>query len=495
MKEKLDLSVKSNADSSRNFTVLIGSTIMNIILTLAYSLELIKKTRSPLSFAIVAILCLAPVILSFLIYNKKKDSTAIRYVVSGFFTAMYAYVMFTGTTMITFCYMLVIMVLLIVYIDIKLLVGMSVIGLIINIAMIIKQISDGTFKGTAITDAEIIIACLLLTCLFIILSVKKMSEINNANINKAEAERNTSEALLNTTLSVAEELAENIREAVAETESLQSTIDSTQIAMQQLNNDTREEATAIELQKKSSDAINTYINEVDAMVGTIVDNADVTVTNLESGNTAIKELLNQVQISESSSALVADKMETLKEYADKMQAIMGLISSVAHQTGLLALNASIEAARAGEAGKGFSVVATEISGLSVQTNDATGEINTIIKNIVTAIDEVTTSLDTLLESNKLQNSYVNTTADNFNKIHESTESILNQINTLKSTVQNVTDANLDVEEKITLVNSIMERVSAGAQSTLEECNTNRESVAAVSDIMDRLMVETNKLTN
>jgi methyl-accepting chemotaxis protein len=322
-----------------------------------------------------------------------------------------------------------------------------------------------------------------------------MSEINNANINKAEAERNTSEALLNTTLSVAEELAENIREAVAETESLQSTIDSTQIAMQQLNDDTREEATAIELQKKSSDAINTYINEVDAMVGTIVDNADVTVTNLESGNNAIKELLSQVQISESSSTLVADKMETLKEYADKMQAIMGLISSVAHQTGLLALNASIEAARAGEAGKGFSVVATEISGLSVQTNDATGEINTIIKNIVTAIDEVTTSLDTLLESNKLQNSYVNTTADNFNKIHESTESILNQINTLKSTVQNVTDANLDVEEKITLVNSIMERVSAGAQSTLEECNTNRESVAAVSDIMDRLMVETNKLTN
>ena len=103
MKEKLDLSIKENADKSRNLTVLIGMIVLNIILTLAYSLELIKKTRSPLSFAIVAILCIAPCIISYLIYRKKKDATAIRYVFSGFFVAMYAYVMFTGTTMLTFC--------------------------------------------------------------------------------------------------------------------------------------------------------------------------------------------------------------------------------------------------------------------------------------------------------------------------------------------------------------------------------------------------------
>lgn len=494
MKEKLDLSIKKNADQSRNLTALIGMLIMNLMLTAAYSLELVKKTRTPLSFAIVAILCIAPCIISFLIYRKKKDSSIIRYIFAGFFIAMYAYVMFTGTTMLTFCYAVVIMVLLIVYIDIKLLVGLSVCSLIVNIILIIQKLVAGTLKGTAVADAEITIACLLFTCLFIILSVRKISQINNANIEKADSEKTASEAMLNNTLAVAGELAENIREAVAETESLQSAINSTQSAMQELTDNTNEEASAMELQKQSTDAINAYIIEVDSMVGTIVSEADVTVENLTSGNETIHSLLNQVQVSETSSALVAQKMEILKEYADKMQSIMGLISSVANQTGLLALNASIEAARAGEAGKGFAVVATEISSLSVQTNDATGEINTIINNIVVAINEVTASLDNLLESSKLQNEYVNTTADKFEKIHKSTESILNQVTTLKTTVSDVTAANKQVEERIELVSTIMERVNNGAQSTLEDCNTNRDSILAVSGIMDRLMEETTKLT-
>lgn len=494
MKEKLDLSIKTNADRSRNLTAIIGCSIMNLILIGAYALELIKETRTPLSFALVAALYLLPCIIAPIIYKKKKDSLLIRYIYVGFFAAAYAYVMFTSTTVLTFCYAVVLMVLMTVYVDLKLLVGFSVWAILVNLVVIIKKFVDGELKGTAISDAEIIMACLIFTCFFIVLAIKKISQINNANINKAEEESTSSTNMLNTTLSVAGELAENIREAVAETESLQSAINSTQNAMQELAHNTDEEAHAIAIQKESTEAINNYINQVDDMVVSIVNEADITVDNLTSGNETIKELLSQVQVSESSSELVAERMEILKDYADKMQAIMGLISSVAHQTGLLALNASIEAARAGEAGKGFSVVASEISGLSVQTNNATGEINLIIKNIVSAINEVTESLDKLLESSKLQNEYVNTTAEKFKQIHTSTETILNQVTALKDTVDNVTSVNAQVEEQIEYVNQIMEQVTRGTQSTLEDCNTNRESIIAVSDIMDRLMEETTKLT-
>lgn len=494
MKEKLDLSIKANADHSRNKTAIIGCSIMNFLLLGAYLLEIVKGVRTPASFAILAALFVLPCIIAPILFNKKKDSLAIRYVYVGFFALAYSYILFTSSTKLTFCYAVVLMVLMTVYIDMKLLVGFAVFTIIINAILVIQQAIGGRLTGTAISEAEIIIACLVLTCFFIVLAIRKISYINNANITKAEEEKNTSTTMLDTTLAVASELAENIREAVAETESLQSAIDSTQSAMQELAHSTDEEANAIAIQKENTAAINSYINQVDDMVASIVTESDSTVENLSSGNETIKELLEQVQISESSSALVAEKMEILKDYAGKMQAIMGLISSIAHQTGLLALNASIEAARAGEAGKGFSVVASEISGLSVQTNDATGEINLIIKNIVSAINEVTVSLDNLLESSKLQNEYVNTTADKFEKIHTSTETIISQVNTLKSTVDSVTAVNAQVEEQIAYVSQIMEKVTQDTQSTLEDCNTNRESVIAVSGIMDKLMEETSKLT-
>ena len=494
MKEQLDLSIKANADHSRNKTAIIGCSIMNFMLLGAYVLELVKGVRTPASFAVLAALFIIPCVIGPILFNKKKDSLAIRYIYVGFFALAYAYVMFTSSTKLTFCYAVVLMVLMTVYIDMKLLVGFSVFTIIINAIIIIQQAIGGKLTGTAVSDAEIIMACLIFTCFFIVLAIRKISYINNANISKAEEEKATSTTLLNNTLAVAGELADNIKEAVAETESLQTAINSTQTAMQELAHSTDEEANAIAIQKENTAAINNYINQVDDMVASIVTESDSTVENLNSGNETIKELLEQVQVSETSSALVAEKMETLKDYAGKMQAIMGLISSIAHQTGLLALNASIEAARAGEAGKGFSVVASEISGLSVQTNDATGEINLIIKNIVSAINEVTVSLDNLLESSKLQNEYVNTTADKFEKIHTSTETIISQVNTLKNTVENVTSVNAQVEEQIAYVSQIMERVTQDTQSTLEDCTTNRESINAVSGIMDKLMEETSKLT-
>ena len=493
MKTQLDLTDLKQADRSRNKTALICMLVVNVVLALAYLLEVIKDVRSILSYAVVAVLCIAPSVFGLILYKTKPSSKLIRYVLAIPFCFLYAYVMFTGTTMLTFSYIIVLMAVMVVYIEMRLLIILAVWAVLVNIGMIVKQIIGGTFTGTAVTEAEIVFAALLLTSFFIITATRKISLINQINIDKAKSEKANAAELLDTTLAVAGELSENIKEAVAETENLQSAIMVTQTAMEELTANTDEEAKAVALQKQSTDAINAYIHQVDNMVGTIVNEADVTVNNLNSGNDAIKELLNQVQVSESSSAQVAQKMEALKEYADKMQEIMGLISSIANQTGLLALNASIEAARAGEAGRGFAVVASEISGLSDQTNAATGDINLIIGNIGIAINEVTKSLESLLESSELQNKYVNTTATNFEKIHESTQGIISQVNSLRDTVNEVTIANRQVEERIEVVNTIMEKVKDGADSTLENCNTNLESISSVTEIMDRLMTATEKL--
>ncbi|MBL8631457.1 MAG: HAMP domain-containing protein [Rhodospirillaceae bacterium] len=76
-----------------------------------------------------------------------------------------------------------------------------------------------------------------------------------------------------------------------------------------------------------------------------------------------------------------DMVRGLDTAAQKIGQVVGLITEIAEQTNLLALNATIEAARAGEAGKGFAVVASEVKNLATQTAKATEEISGHITGI------------------------------------------------------------------------------------------------------------------
>ena len=95
----------------------------------------------------------------------------------------------------------------------------------------------------------------------------------------------------------------------------------------------------------------------------------------------------------------------LSEAADRIGAVIGLISDIAEQTNLLALNATIEAARAGEAGKGFAVVASEVKSLATQTGKATEEIGQKIARVQVstreAVDAIRAITDTIVKISEI----------------------------------------------------------------------------------------------
>ena len=132
----------------------------------------------------------------------------------------------------------------------------------------------------------------------------------------------------------------------------------------------------------------TAMNEMNATVQEVARNASdaskmsaETRSKAERGAVVVQQAVDSIErVQEVAEVLRAD-MQQLNEHARSISTIMGVISDIADQTNLLALNAAIEAARAGEAGRGFAVVADEVRKLAEKTMTSTSEVGSAISAI------------------------------------------------------------------------------------------------------------------
>ncbi|MBE5936188.1 MAG: hypothetical protein E7262_10485 [Lachnospiraceae bacterium] len=486
-KANVDLTDKKIAEAHKNFIGLKGTVSMALLIGVAYFFEILKGDRTVLSYMLMLGLTVIPTCISIYIYNMKaKDAKSIRYLTSLGFMAMFTYLTLTAENHLIFVYAIIICILYSVYTDIKYSLFLGIYATLVNVIDVVVLAMTKGLAGEDLTAAEIKIASTAIMTYFMYETIKKTININKANMEHLEKEKEQTTKLLTVVLEVANSMIDNIGNASEQAEQLNKEIDSTQESMKELFAETKDAKTAIKDQQEKTSEINSFVGQVDVSTDRIIKEITNVENNLNLGGEIMQQLIKQVKVSEKSSEMVAKEMEGLKVNAKKMQDIVEIISDVANQTVLLALNANIEAARSGEVGKGFAVVASEISNLATQTDDATSEINKIFENIANSIQEVVNSINILFESNNNQSKYIENTADNFDKIHQNTQVVSEQIDNLQVIVQSVLEANKRVESSIENVSSLTGEINKNASSTLDSCNMNLDAVAKVKEIIGRL---------
>lgn len=175
----------------------------------------------------------------------------------------------------------------------------------------------------------------------------------------------------------------------------------------------------------------------------------------------------------------------LAQDTQNVNKILDVITSIAEQTNLLALNAAIEAARAGEQGRGFAVVADEVRELASRTSKSTTEIRELLNALTEAASASVDSMESASAQAERNEEYAAQTGDSVKKIAEH----INTINGINSQVATATEQQTAVTTTVVEnVNDMNESIS----STLEALSGIRDVSSNLHTLSDDLLEAASK---
>lgn len=282
-------------------------------------------------------------------------------------------------------------------------------------------------------------------------------------------------------------------------DSLKDIVEQVQNAASQVTETTGSSSTAIKGLSLQSERQLTELQEALDRVQSMIDASTVTTENARKVESAIEQanqtvmtgdqaMNNTVDSIVSIRDTVADAGKRVKRLSDssqKISKVVSLISSFATQTNLLALNAALEATRAGEYGKGFAVVADEVRNLSLQSTEATTEIEKLVREIQEETQEVAAAMEAGVEQVAEGTNLVNETRESLNEIVIATAEI-------KDLVQGITSAaNVQTQEAAS-VTQVMGQVAEIANETSQDSGKISLSFEQLEQLAQNLQASVSK---
>lgn len=183
---------------------------------------------------------------------------------------------------------------------------------------------------------------------------------------------------------------------------------------------------------------------------------------------------------------VDERIKLIDEQSKSLQEANKVISSIASQTNLLAMNAAIEAAHAGESGRGFAVVADEIRKLSETSTIQSKKIKEELKNIESSINEVVVASHASSESFATVSESIGTTQELVSQIQAAMEE-------QQTGSQQINDALKLMNDNTSEVREASREMAEGNKAILQEVNHLRETTEMIKTSMVQISNSAEKI--
>jgi methyl-accepting chemotaxis protein len=310
-----------------------------------------------------------------------------------------------------------------------------------------------------------------------VIKVKSENELGSMGNNLNKMNNNLRELVQKITGSL-EQVVATSEELTASSEQTQQSAEQVSLAIQQVAFGSVEQVTITNDTTKIAEEIFTGMEQISDNIQTVTSISLEASKRAEKGNNVVYSAIEQMNNIQGKVAVSSQAVSILGDKSKEIGSIVSLITSIAGQTNLLALNAAIEAARAGEQGRGFAVVADEVRKLAEQSASAAGNISSLINEIQKEIVNAVKAMDNGTIAVKDGIDMVNQAGTSFGEI-------LEDINYIASQMQDVS--------------AVTEEIGAGTHNMLgaienvakisTESSGNAENVVAASQEQTALMKE------
>jgi len=231
------------------------------------------------------------------------------------------------------------------------------------------------------------------------------------------------------------------------------------------------------------------LQQITATASEVAAAANRTVKITQSGQVSIDRAVEQISNVDKGTKEVGHAITDLEKSSQKISEIVNLISSIAGQTNLLALNAAIEAARAGEQGRGFAVVADEVRKLAEQSHHAAQEITSLIKNNTADIGKAVRAMEQGSRDVEQGITLVSHAGNDFDNIYQAVYRLSEQVRQISTAIEDMAIGSQRIVTAVGGIDTVSKIGASEAESVsaaTEEQSASIEEIASSSQELARL---------